>query len=73
MAVFGKMRLIRATTLLLIVSLMISMMGGSFASGKEVSWGLLSEENMATVNELCRVRYRTVPLATRNYLPTEII
>jgi hypothetical protein len=49
MAVFGKMRLIRATTLLLIVSLMISMMGGSFADGQEVSWGLLCEENRATV------------------------
>jgi hypothetical protein len=49
MAVFGKMRLIRATTLMLLVSLMIGMMGGSFASGQEVSWGLLCEENRAPV------------------------
>ena len=37
MAVLGKMRLIRATTLLFFVSLMIGMMGGSFAHGQEVS------------------------------------
>ena len=37
MAVLGKVRLIRATTLLFFVSLMIGMMGGSFAHGQEVS------------------------------------
>jgi hypothetical protein len=37
MAVFGKMRLIRATALLLFVALMVGMMGGSFANGQEVS------------------------------------